>query len=194
MTRIPNRSRLTALALAASVALPMLSVTAGCGSKNSDNVQVSTNAAPISSKTQPSAWPHKMILLKGPTLLFYLYHRSLVQFPSDAPQHFKMAALVGKRYLYQKDSGPNKDALYYRKIGTGHAVVWLQVQSQGMEVPDFLVRLYLPDYGANPNAYQGQVNAHPQPGIDGGTVESAEQYMGRADSGAPSGSYPGGGD
>lgn len=181
MTRAPRASRLIALALVASFALPTLAVTAGCGSKNNDTGQVSTNGPTDTGtmNTQPAkaglTGKQKVVLLAGAALLFYLYKRYQAQDKAAAAQ----GGANGKPQLYREEKGPNKGAIYYRKNDANHTVVWLQAPAQGVQVPADQVQQYLPDYDPNnPNAYQGQVNANPRAGVYGGSVESADQYVG----------------
>ena len=183
MTRAPRASRLIALALVASFALPTLAVTAGCGSKNSDSSQTSTSTPTDTTTTaQPSAQPakpglstkQKVVLLAGAALLFYLYKRD--QANNAAAAQNAGTAPGGKPQLYREEKGPNKGAIYYRDAN--HQVVWLKAPAQGVQVPADQVQQYLPDYNSNPNAYQGQVNTDPQAGVNGGTVQPADQYAG----------------
>ena len=181
MTGIPRASRLIALALVASLALPSIAVTAGCGSKNTDNAPIATSTTPATPDTTAPApakagltTKQKVVLLAGAALLFYLYKR--YQNQNAAAQN----GTGGKPQLYREAKGPNKGAIYYRKNDANHTVVWLQAPAQGVSVPADQVQRYLPDYASNPNAYQGQVNTNPDPSINNGTAESADQYAGAA--------------
>ena len=177
MTRAPRYSRWTALALVATLALPTLAVTAGCGKGNNDQSaqQNSTNTQPNTAPMNgvPAAKPgltgkQKVVLLVGAAALFYLY------------KHYKnvdAAQANAHPQLYREDQGPNKGAIYYRKNDANHTVVWLQAPTQGIQVPADQVQQYMPDYNSNPNAYQGQVNTSPQAG-NGSQVQSADQYAG----------------
>ena len=96
----------------------------------------------------------------------------------------------GKTQLYREEKGPNKGAIYYRKNDAAHTVVWLKAPTQGVQVPADQVQQYLPNYDpSNAGAYNSQVNANPQAGVYGGSVESADQYA-NAGGGYPRG--PGG--
>ncbi len=193
MTRAPRASRLVpsrlvALALVAFLALPTLAVTAGCGSKNNASDQTSTSApAPTDTtmNTQPNARPakaglstkQKVVLLAGAALLYYMYTRYKKQ---------DQAAAAGgaKPQLYREDKGPNKGAIYYRKNDANHTVVWLQAPAGGVQVPADQAQQALGN-GFNPNnpsAYQPpeQINPNPQNGVNGGSVQSADQYAGAA--------------
>ena len=179
MTRAPRASRWTALTLVATLALPTLAVTAGCGHGGSggsgDNSQVSTNTQPNTApmNTAPAAKPgltgkQKVVLLAGAAALFFLYKHYQKADAAQANAHPQ---------LYREDQGPNKGAIYYRKNDANHTVVWLQAPTQGIQVPADQVQQYMPDYNSNPNAYQGQVNTSPQAG-NGSQVQSADQYAG----------------
>ncbi len=184
MTRAPRASRLIALALVASFALPTLAVTAGCGSKNNSADQTAASAPTDTTNAQPNAQPakaglstkQKVVLLAGAALLFYLYKRYQSQDKAAA------AAGGAKQQLYREDKGPNKGAIYYRKNDANHTVVWLQAPVGGVHVPadqaqETLGKGFDPN---NPDAYQppDQINPNPQNGVNGGSVESADQYAG----------------
>ena len=184
MTRLPRASRFVALALVASLALPTLAVTAGCGKNNADNGSSTTvtNATPAGPDTTAPApvkagltGKQKVVLLAGAALLFYLYKRYQKQDAAAAQN-----GAGGKPQLYREEKGPNKGAIYYRKNDANHTVVWLKAPPQGVQVPEDQVQQYLPDYQNNPNSYQGQVNTNPDPSINNGTAESADQYAGAA--------------
>lgn len=183
MTRAPRASRLVALALVATFSLPTLAITAGCGSKNNDATASQSSPAPDATAAQPSAQPtkpglstkQKVVLLAGAALLFYLYKRDQANNAAAAQNAGTVSG--GKPQLYREDKGPNKGAIYYRDAN--HQVVWLKAPAQGVQVPADQVQQYLPDYDPNnPNAYQGQVNPNPQAGVNGGSVQSADQYAG----------------
>ena len=189
MTRAPRASRFIALALVASFALPTLAVTAGCGGKNNASDQTSAGApAPADATTaQPNAQPakagltgkQKVVLLAGAALLFYMYTRYKKQDAAAAAQG------GAKPQLYREDKGPNKGALYYHKNDANHTVVWLQAPAGGVQVPADQAQQTLGNGfdPSNPSAYQppaqaGQFNPNPQNGVNGGSVESADQYAG----------------
>ena len=197
MTRSPRTSRLIALVVAASLAIPTLAVTAGCGPKASDQAATQSNgtapmnSTPMSNAPMNSAKPglsgkQKVVLLAGAALLFYLYQRDKKMNAAAAAQNG--GAAPSGQQLYREEKGPNKGAIYYRKNDANHTVVWLSAPKQGVEVPADQVNQYLPDYSSNPNAYQGQVNTSPQAGVNGGQVQSADQYAGQYSGG----SVPGG--
>ena len=197
MTRSPRTSRLIALVVAASLAMPTLAVTAGCGPKASDQAATQSNgtapmnSTPMSNAPMNSAKPglsgkQKVVLLAGAALLFYLYQRDKKMNAAAAAQNG--GAAPSGQQLYREEKGPNKGAIYYRKNDANHTVVWLSAPKQGVEVPADQVNQYLPDYSSNPNAYQGQVNTSPQAGVNGGQVQSADQYAGQYSGG----SVPGG--
>ena len=197
MTRTPHTTSLIALVVAALLALPTLAVTAGCGSKASDQSYANTggttgtNSTPMDNAPMNSAKPgltgkQKVVLLAGAALLFYLYQRDKKQNAAAAAQNG--GAAPSGQQLYREEKGPNKGAVYYRKNDANHTVVWLSAPKQGVEVPADQVNQYLPDYNSNPNAYQGQVNTDPQAGVNGGQVQSADQYAGQYSGG----SVPGG--
>ncbi len=180
MTRAP-RSRWIAVSLAFSLALPAVAMTAGCGNKG-NNAQQTDNSAPIGPMADTNAAPakpglsgkQKLVLLAGAALLFYIYKKDKANNAAAAN-----GAPGGKPQLYQEEKGPNKGAIYYRDAN--HQVHWLKAPAQGVQVPADQVQQYLPDYNAgNPNAYAGPVNTNPQNGVNGGTVESADQYAGAA--------------
>ena len=208
MTRTPRASRLIALVVAASLALPALAVTAGCGPKASEEPTTQTsgttpmnstpmNATPTSNAPMNPAKPglsgkQKVVLLAGAALLFYLYQRDKKQNAAAAAAQNGAAAPSGQQQLYREEKGPNKGAIYYRKNDAFHTVVWLAAPKQGVEVPADQVNQYLPDYHSNPTAYQGQVNTNPQAGVNGGLVQSADQYATQTSDGStPSGPMPG---
>ena len=186
MTRAPRASRLIALALVASFALPTLAVTAGCGSKNNASDQTSTSAPAPADTTmgQPNAQPakagltgkQKVVLLAGAALLFYMYTRYKKQ--------DQAAAGGAKPQLYREDKGPNKGAIYYRKNDANHTVVWLQAPAGGVNVPTDQAQQALGNGfdPSNPSAYQPpeQINPNPQNGVNGGSVQPADQYAGAA--------------
>ncbi len=186
MTRAPRAPRFIALALVASLALPTLAVTAGCGGKNNAPDQSSASApAPADATTaQPNAQPakaglstkQKVILLAGAALLYYMYTRYKKQ-DAQAAQNGGAGA---NPQLYREDKGPNKGAIYYRKNDANHTVVWLQAPAQGVQVPADQAQQALGNGfdPNNPSAYQPpvQVNPNPQNGVNGGTVQSADQY------------------
>ena len=179
MTRAPRASRWTALTLVATLALPTLALTAGCGhgGGSSDNSQVSTNApvpnaAPMNNA--PVAKPgltgkQKVVLLAGAAALFFLYKHY---------QKADAAAADAHPQLYREDQGPNKGAIYYRKNDANHTVVWLQAPANGISVPADQAQQYVPGYDPNnPNAYQGAagINTSPQ-ATNGAQVQNADIY------------------
>jgi len=186
MTRAPRASRLIALALVASLALPTLAVTAGCGSKNNASDQTATSAPVDATNAQPNAPPakaglstkQKVVLLAGAALLYYMYTRYKKQDAQAAAQG------NAKPQLYREDKGPNKGAIYYRKNDANHTVVWLQAPAQGIQVDANQAQQALGNGfdPNNPNSYQPpqQINPNPQNGVNGGSVESADQYAGAA--------------
>jgi len=191
MTRAPRASRFIALALVASFALPTLAVTAGCGSKNNAADQTATSApvAPVGAMdTQPGAQPakaglstkQKVVLLAGAALLYYMYTRYKKQ-DAQAAQNGGAGA---NPQLYREDKGPNKGAIYYRKNDANHSVVWLQAPAQGVQVDANQAQQALGNGfdPNNPNSYQPpeQINPNPQQGVNGGSVQSADQYAGAA--------------
>ncbi len=188
MICMPRASRLSALALAATLTLPMLAVTAGCGQKSSDQTATQTNGGPPvdNSPMTPPAAPakpglsgkQKVVLLAGAALLVYLYERDKKQNAAAAAQNGGNAP-GGQPQLYREERGPNKGAIYYHKNDANHTVVWLSAPSQGVAVPADQVNQYLPGYNGNSSQYQGQVNTSPQPGANA-TVEPADQYAGAA--------------
>ena len=187
MTRAPRASRFIALALVASFALPTLAVTAGCGSKNNDAGQASTTVPTDTTNTaQPNTQPakaglttkQKVVLLAGAALLYYMYTRYKKQ-DAQAAQNGGAGA---HPQLYREDKGPNKGAVYYRKNDANHTVVWLQAPQGGVQVPADQAQQALGNGfdPNNPNAYQPpeQINPNPQNGVNGGSVQSADQYAG----------------
>lgn len=190
MTRTPHTSRLIALVVAATLALPVLAVTAGCGQKASDQSYSNTgdtapmngtpaNNAPINAAKPGLTGKQKVVLLAGAALLYYLYQRDKEQNAAAAAAQHGGVAPNGQLQLYREEKGPNKGAVYYRKDDANHTVVWLSAPKQGVEVPEDQVNQYLPNYSSNPNAYQGEVNTNPQAGVNGGLVQSADQYAGQ---------------
>ena len=188
MTRAPRASRLIALALVASFALPTLAVTAGCGGKNnaSDQSSAGTPAPANATTAQPNAQPakaglstkQKVVLLAGAALLYYMYTRYKKQ-DAQAAQNGGAGA---NPQLYREDKGPNKGAIYYRKNDANHTVVWLQAPAGGVQVPADQAQQALGNGfdPNNPSAYQPpeQINPNPQNGVNGGSVQSADQYAG----------------
>ena len=186
MIRAPRASRLIALALVASFALPTLAVTAGCGSKNNASDQTATSAPTDTTTAQPNAQPakaglstkQKVVLLAGAALLFYMYTRYKKQ-DAQAAQNGGAGA---NPQLYREDKGPNKGAIYYCKNDANHTVVWLQAPAGGVQVPADQAQKALGDGfdPNNPSAYQPpeQINPNPQNGVNGGTVQPADQYAG----------------
>ena len=184
MTRALRAPRFIALALVASLALPTLAVTAGCGSKNNASDQSSAPAPADATTAQPNAQPakaglttkQKVVLLAGAALLFYLYKRYQSQDKAAA------AAGGAKPQLYREDKGPNKGAIYYRKNDANHTVVWLQAPAGGVQVPADQAQQALGNGfdPNNPGAYQppDQINPNPQQGVNGGSVQPADQYAG----------------
>lgn len=194
MTRAPRTSRWVALTLVATLALPTLALTAGCGHGSDNNAgQSETNSGPMVSNSpmtpsgqtagRPGAAPakrglstkQKAVLLAGAALLFYLYKRDQANnAAAAAAQNGGSAMPAGHPQLYREDApGPNKGAIYYRDAN--HKVVWLSAPAQGVQIPADQVQQYLPGYNTNPNAYQGQVNTSPQ-ASNGSSVQSADQY------------------
>ncbi len=206
MTRTPRASRLIALVVAASLALPTLAVTAGCGPKANDQSYTNTggttaNNAPMNNSPMNGTPPvkpgltgkQKVVLLAGAALLFYLYQRDKKQNAAAAAAQNGGAAPNGQQQLYREEKGPNKGAVYYRKNDANHTVVWLSAPKQGIEVPEDQVNQYLPNYNSNSNAYQGEVNTSPQAGVNGGLVQSADQYANQySGRSMPGGPMPGG--
>ena len=195
MTRAPRAPRLAALSLALTFALPMIALTAGCGQKAND--QTTTNSAPMGNNSPMAnnapAKPgmnikQKAVLLGGAALLFYLYKRYQKQ--NQTAQNGAMDA-NNKPQLYREEKGQNAGAIYYRKNDANHTVVWLSAPQQGVSVPQSDVQQYLPDYNPqNPNGGNyGNINVNPRAGVNGGSVQSADQYV-NAGGGYPSG--PGG--
>ena len=180
MTRAPRASRWTALTLVATLGLPTLAVTAGCGhgGGGGDNSQVSTNApAPMNNAPMngaPAAKPglsgkQKVVLLAGAAALFFLYKHY---------QKADTAQAEARPQLYREDSGPNKGAIYYHKNDANHTVVWLQAPAGGISVPADQAQQYVPGYDPNnPNAYQGaaDINTNPQ-ATNGAQVQTADIY------------------
>ena len=184
MTRAPRASRLTALTLAAALALPTLAVTAGCGHGN--NAQSETNGGPVVSNAPmtpnsqpstpaPAAKPgltgkQKVVLLAGAAALFFLYKHYQKVDAAQANAHPQ---------LYREDKGPNTGAIYYRKNDANHTVVWLQAPSQGIQVPADQAQQYLGNGfdPNNPSGYQpqSQINTNPQ-ATPGSSTQSADQY------------------
>lgn len=195
MTRAPRAPRLAALSLALTFALPVVMLTAGCGQKAND--QTTTNSAPgpmANNSPMANSAPakaglstkQKVVLLGGAALLFYLYKRYQKQDQAAAQN-----GANGKPQLYREEKGPNTGAIYYHKNDAQHTVVWLSAPQQGVNVPQSEVQQYLPGYNANnPNGGNyGNINVNPQSGVNGGSVQSADQYV-SAGGGYPSG--PGG--
>lgn len=192
MTRTPRASRLLALILAASLALPTLAVTAGCGPKAGNQSATETNGGPPVSNsaiTPPApaktglTGKQKFVLLAGAALLFYLYQRDKKQNAAAAATQNAGTAPGGQQQLFREEKGANKGAIYYRKNDAAHTIVWLSAPGKGVQVPADQVNQYLPDYSSNPSVYQGQVNTNPQPGVDGGSVQPADQYAGASAAG-----------
>lgn len=195
MTRAPRAPRLIALSLALTFALPVVALTAGCGQKAND--QNATNSAPMGNNSPMAnnapakagmTTKQKVVLLGGAALLFYLYKRYQKQ--DQAAQNGAMGA-NGKPQLYREEKGPNAGAIYYRKNDANHTVVWLSAPQQPVQVNQSDVQQYLPGYNANnPNGGNyGNINVNPRAGVNGGSVQSADQYA-NAGGGYPSG--PGG--
>ena len=197
MTRAPRAPRFVALSLALTFALPAVMLTAGCGKSND---QATTNSAPgPMANNSPMAnnapaktgmtTKQKVVLLGGAALLFYLYKRYQKQ-DQAAAQNGAMGA-NGKPQLYREEKGPNAGAIYYRKNDANHTVVWLSAPQQPVAVQQSDVQQYLPDYNENnPNGGNyGNINTSPRAGVNGGSVQSADQYAG-VSSGYPRG--PGG--
>ena len=188
MTRAPRAPRFIALALVASLALPTLAVTAGCGGKNNASDQSSASApAPADATTaQPNAQPakaglstkQKVVLLAGAALLYYMYTRYKKQ-DAQAAQNGGAGA---HPQLYREDKGPNKGAIYYRKNDANHTVVWLQAPAGGVQVPADQAQQALGNGfdPNNPSAYQPpvQVNPNPDPSVNNGSAQPADQYAG----------------
>lgn len=187
MTGTPRLTpRFTALALVATLALPTVGLTAGCGNNRANNPPtVVSNPGPMArpntapmTNTQPGRQgmgvKQKVVLLAGAALLFYMYKR----FQSSNNQA-ATAGANGQPQLYREEKGPNKGAIYYRKNDANHTVVWLSAPQQPVGVPQNEVDQYLPNYSQNPNAYAGQVNTRPQSGVMGGQVQDAGQYYGQ---------------
>lgn len=195
MTRAPRAPRLAALSLALTFALPVVMLTAGCGPKAND--QATTNSAPgpmANNSRMANNAPvktgmnikQKAVLLGGAALLFYLYKRYQKQDQAAAQN-----GAASKPLLYREEKGPNTGAIYYRKNDAQHTVVWLSAPQQPVQVNQSDVQQYLPGYNENnPNGGNyGNINVNPQSGVNGGSVQSADQYVG-AGGGSPSG--PGG--
>lgn len=198
MTRAPRAPRLVALSLALTFALPMIALTAGCGQKANNQTANNPYASGPTANNSPMAnnapaktgmnIKQKAILLGGAALLFYLYKRYQKQ--NQTAQNGAMGA-NGKPQLYREERGPNAGAIYYRKNDAQHTVVWLSAPQQSVQVPQADVQQYLPDYNPNnPNGGNyGNINVNPRAGVNGGSVQSADQYV-NAGGGYPSG--PGG--
>jgi len=186
MTRAPRAPRFIAFALVASFALPTFAVTAGCGGKNNAADQTATSAPVDATNAQPNAQPakagltgkQKVVLLAGAALLFYMYTRYKKQ-DAQAAQNGGAGA---NPQLYREDKGPNKGAIYYHKNDANHTIVWLQAPAQGVQVPADQAQQALGNGfdPNNPNSYQPpeQINPNPQNGVNGGSVQSADQYAG----------------
>ncbi len=185
MTRAPRAPRLAALSLALTFALPMIALTAGCGQKAGDQTTTTSapgpmaNNSPMANNAPAKAGlttKQKVVLLGGAALLFYLYKRYQKQ-DQAAAQNGTMGA-NGKPQLYREEKGPNAGAIYYRKNDANHTVVWLSAPQQPVQVPQSEVQQYLPDYnpnGGSTGAY-GNINTNPRAGVNGGSVQSADQY------------------
>ena len=183
MTRAPRAPRLAALSLALTFALPAVMLTAGCGSKANDQATTTSSApGPMANDSRMAnntpakaglSTKQKVVLLGGAALLFYLYKRYQKQDAAAAQN-----GANGKPQLYREEKGPNAGAIYYRKNDANHTVVWLSAPQQPVQVPQSEVQQYLPDYNPNnPNSGSyGNINANPQSGVNGGSVQSADQY------------------
>jgi len=188
MTRAPRASRWVALSLAATLALPTLAVTAGCGHGNNTGQTETNGAPPVDNSTMaPAAAPakpglstkQKVVLLAGAALLFYLYKRDQANnAAAAAAQNGGGAMPAGHPQLYREDVGANKGAIYYRDAN--HQVHWLQAPAGGVQVPADQAQQTLgggfdPN---NPTAYQPpmQINTNPNPSVHGGTAQSADAY------------------
>lgn len=194
MTRAPRAPRLVALSLALTFALPVIALTAGCGQKaNNQNTAPyasgpMSNNSPMANNAPAKAGmttKQKVVLLGGAALLFYLYKRYQKQ-DQAAAQNGAMGA-NGKPQLYREEKGQNAGAIYYRKNDANHTVVWLSAPQQPMQVNQSDVQQYLPGYNENnPNGGNyGNINTNPRAGVNGGSVQSADQY-------ANAGGYPSG--
>ena len=116
----------------------------------------------------------KGVRLAGASLLFYLYKHSQAQ----------SLGATGLARIYLEGKGTNKGALYYRKNDANHTVVWLQAPAGGVQVPADQAQQALGNGfdPSNPSAYQPpeQINPNPQGGVNGGSVQPADQYAGAA--------------
>ncbi len=194
MTRAPRAPRLVALSLALTFALPAVMLTAGCGQKANDQTTTTSAPGPMANDSRMAnnapakaglSTKQKVVLLGGAALLFYLYKRYQKQ--NQTAQN----DANGKPQLYREEKGPNAGAIYYRKNDANHTVVWLSAPQQPVQVQQSDVQQYLPGYNENnPNGGNyGSINTNPQSGVNGGSVQSADQYA-NAGGGYPSG--PGG--
>lgn len=199
MTRAPRAPRLVALSLALTFALPAVMLTAGCG-KSNDQATTSSAPGPMANDTRMAnnapakagmTTKQKVVLLGGAALLFYLYKRYQKQDQAAAAQNGAMGA-NGKPQLYREEKGPNAGAIYYRKNDANHTVVWLSAPQQPVQVQQSDVQQYLPDYNPNnPNGGNyGNINVNPRAGVNGGSVQSADQYANAG--GGYGGGYPSG--
>ena len=121
----------------------------------------------------------KVVLLAGAAaLLYYLYKHYQKAGPSGGGRR------TPTRSSTARIKGPNKGAIYYRKNDANHTVVWLQAPAGGVQVPADQAQQALGNSfdPSNPSAYQPpeQINPNPQNGVNGGSVQSADQYAGAA--------------
>ncbi len=154
-------SQILALSLAATLAFPIVALSAGCGNKGTDTSAPSTSApiasvppsgpSPSTMGTQPapakpgmSRAKKTMIVLAGAALLYYLYKKHQAAQAAQAPQGGS-AAGGAQPQLYREEKGPNTGAIYYRDPQT-HVPVWVTAPSQPISVPADQVQQYAPDY------------------------------------------------
>ncbi|WP_125205859.1 hypothetical protein [Capsulimonas corticalis] len=137
--------RFIAFALVATLAMPTLAMTAGCGSKTTDTAPPpaasSGPGGPMMSAPPTMGQPQrqgmstkqKVVLLAGAALLYYLYKKH------QAAQTQNGAASP-QGQLYQSKNG----GIYYRNAQ--HQPVWVTAPSGGVQVPAEQVQRYAPDY------------------------------------------------
>ena len=135
--------------VAASLALCLVLLTAGCGQKGADTAPPPSGGGMMGSTSRPMpqqqgmSTKKKVVLLAGAALLYYLYKKH------QASQQASASGAQGQ--LYRSKNG----GIYYRDAQ--HNPVWLTVPQQGMQVPEDQVQRYAPDY----NNYRG--SAPPAP-------------------------------
>ena len=171
MTHTTQYPRLLALVLAASLALPAVALTAGCGSKGGGTSDTAPSTASPGASTSsgpaagaPAAKPglstgqKAVIVLAGAALLYYLYKKH------QASQQAQGTAGAGGQQLYRSKNG----GIYYRDPQT-HKAIWVTAPAQGVSVPADQVQQYAPDY----QQYQNQP-APPAPA--GYQTQSATEF------------------